>query len=126
MYFKYHGKLVVEIKSPSSIKNKKISEGDSNCEFLSFQEGKIVLKQNQKILYQINSKIVLPSSSEGYFVVWTNKDILIDRTEFDRNLWNSVSQALEMFFKSYVIERILGINPIDFCGSCEKVLYEES
>ena len=31
-----------------------------------------------------------------------------------------------MFFKNFVRERLLGINPIEFYGSCEQVLYEES
>ena len=62
-YCKRHGKSVVEIKCSSSIKDKTISEGHSSCEFLTFQEGKIIWKENHKYCTQINSQIVLSNSS---------------------------------------------------------------
>ena len=46
--------------------------------------------------------------------------------EFNKNHWEAVSANLEIFFKSYVAERVLRLNPIEFCGSCEKVLFEEN
>ena len=107
-YCKCHGKSVVKIKC-SSIKYKTVFEGHSSCKFLTLQEGKIMLKQNNKYT-QIISQIDLSNVSGGYFVACTNKGILINRIEFDRNLWASLSQNLEIVFKSYVIQRLPGTN----------------
>lgn len=126
MYCKCHGKSVVEIKCPYNIKDRKIADGVKQCDFLAMEENTIVLKKSHKYYTQINSQIALSHSTCGYFVVWTTEDILIQQIEFDEMHWLSVSTNLEIFFKSYVAERVLGINPVTYCGSCEKVLLEEN
>ena len=59
MYCKCHDKSVVKIKCPSSVKVKTNFEGGSSHKFLTFQEGKIMLKQNHKYGTQINFQIAL-------------------------------------------------------------------
>ncbi|CAB3990489.1 RNA-directed DNA polymerase from mobile element jockey [Paramuricea clavata] len=126
MYCKCHGKAVIEIKCPFSIKDSKIADGYGKCDFLTLEDDSIVLKTSHKYYTQINSQIALSNSTCGYFVVWTSQDILVQNIEFNKNHWEAVSTNLEIFFKSYVAERILRLNPIEFCGSCEKVLFEEN
>jgi hypothetical protein len=126
MYCKCHGKAVIEIKCPFSIKDSKIADGYGKCDFLALEDYSIVLKRSHKYYTQINSQIALSNSTCGYFVVWTTQDILVQNIEFNKNHWEAVSTNLEIFFKSYVAERILRLNPIEFCGSCEKVLFEEN
>ena len=117
MYCKSHGKCVVEVKCPYNIQNSTIADGLNQCEFLTSTDGKTTLKTSHKYYTQITSQIVLSHSSHGYFVVWTTKDTFIQKRELNIKLWSAVSTNLEIFFKSYVAERLLGINPIEFCGT---------
>ena len=126
MYCNCHRKAVIEIKCPFSIKDGKIADGYEKCDFLTLENDSIVLKKSHKYYTQINSQIALSNSTCGYFVVWTSQDILVQNIEFNKNHWEAVSANLEIFFKSYVAERVLRLNPIEFCGSCEKVLFEEN
>ena len=36
-----------------------------------------------------------------------------------------VSTNLEIFYKAYVVKAVLGIDPLQFCGVCGKVLLEQ-
>ena len=64
-----------------SIKDKPISEGHDSCEFLTFQEEKIMLKiKIINIVPKSILKLLCQTRLSGeYFVVWINKDILINR-----------------------------------------------
>ena len=86
MCCKCHGTVVIEMKCPYSIKNMTIADGLDKCEFLISEDDKIMLKANHKYHTQINSQIVLSKSNHGYFVVWTTKDILIQKVEKDKKL----------------------------------------
>ena len=47
---------------------------------------------NKKHRYytQINSQIVLAKSDQGYFVVWTTKDIFVEKIDRDLIHWSKV------------------------------------
>ena len=126
MYCKCHGKAVIEIKCPFNIKDAVIIDSFQKCEFLTKINDSIILKSSHKYYTQLNSQMALAGTKIGYFVVWTKKDILIQQIPEDKKFWMTVSTNLEIFFKNYVAKRILGINPLLFCGSCENVILEEN
>lgn len=126
MNCKCHGKSAIEIKCPYKIKDNTISAGYIQCDFLGLVKKEICLKTSHKYYTQLQAQICLTNSSQGYFVVWTAKDIFIQKVEKDLDLWNRVSLNLELFYKNYVVKRILGITPLRYCGTCEEVLFEAS
>ena len=83
------------------------------------------MNKKHKYYTQINSKMVLAKSDQGYFVVWTTKDIFVEKIDRDLTHWSKVSINLEVFFKSYVVKASLGIQPLTFWGKYSKVLVEE-
>ena len=119
-----HGKTTIEIKCPYSIKDISIDEGVDLCEFLENKnENSVTLKRSHKYYTQVISQIHLADAAFGYFVVWTAKpDILVIPIEKDLVHWNSISVNLEIFFKSFMMKTLLGLDTIEFCGSCGTVL----
>ena len=126
MYCKCHQKSVIEIKCPYSIKDETIQDGVGKCNFLTVLDNKIMLKKSHKYYTQIISQIMLSDSLQGFFVVWTNKDIFIETIEMDKVHWNKAYTNLQVFFQQYVAKVLLAIKPLAFCASCEKVLLEEN
>ena len=125
MECKCHGKSVVEIKCPYSIKDSHelTPEVASKVDFLTV-DPKICLKKSHKYYTQLNSQMALTGAKHGYFVVWTPADTLIEKIDFDLAHWTEVAINLEIFFKEYVIKHYLGISPISFCGCCGKFLLQ--
>ena len=83
------------------------------------------MNKKHKHYTQINSQMVLAKSDQSYFVVWTTKDVFVEKIDRDLTHWSKVSINLEVFFKSYIVKALLGIQPLTFCGKCSKVLMEE-
>ena len=122
MYCKCHQKSVIEIKCPYNIKDETIQAGVAKCNFLTVIDNKITLKKSHKYYTQIISQIMLSDSLQGFFVVWTKKDIFIETIVIDKVHWNKVYTNLQIFFQQYVAKALLAIKPVKFCADCEKVL----
>ena len=121
-----HGRSVVEIKCPHKIWDKTITDNFKDLDFITLNtEGNISINEKYRYYAQISSQIVLAKSDQGYFVVWTTKDIFVEKIDRDLIHWSKVSINLEVFFKSYVVKALLNIQPLTFCGKWSKVLVEE-
>ena len=121
-----HGKSVVEIKCPHKIWDKTIKYNFKDLDFLSLNtNGNISMNKKHKYYAQINSQMALAKSDKGYFVVWTTKDIFVEKIDRDLIHWSKVSINLEVFFKIYAVKGLLSIQSLTFCGKCSKVLVEE-
>ena len=75
------------------------------------------MNKKHKYYTQINSQMVLAKSDQGYFVVWAPKDIFVEKIDRDLIHWSKVSINLEVFFKSYVVKALLGIQPLNFVAN---------
>ena len=119
--FTCHGKSVVEIKCPHEILDETIRDNFKDLDFLALNTD-ANLSMNKKYRYyaHINSQIVLAKSAQGYFVVWTTKDIFVEKIDRDLIHWSKVSINQEVFFKSYVAKALLGLQLLTFCGKCRK------
>ena len=102
MYCKCQQKSVIEIKCPYNIKDGTIQDGEGKCNFLAVLDNKIMLKKSHKYYTQIISQIMLSDSLQGFFVVWTNKDIFVETIEMYKVHWNKVYTSLQVFFQQYV------------------------
>ena len=72
-------------------------------------DSNISMNKKHKYYTQINSQMVLAKSDQGYFDLWTIKDIFVEKVDRDFTHWSKVSINLEVFFKSYVVKALLGI-----------------
>ena len=118
MYCKCHGISIVEVKCPSNICNSFIKEDINKCSFLSTDNGEVTINKGHKYYTQVISQIQLSQSNQGYFIVWTTKDLFIEIGGTNEAFWEKVSIKLEIFFKRFVAASFMAINPLKFCGTC--------
>ena len=78
---KCHGLAALEVKCPYSLRDIEINElSAQNCPFLVLDEKKAVsLKRTHKYYTQVVSQMALTGASQCYFVVWTQKDLVIEK-----------------------------------------------
>ena len=101
-----------------------------NIFFLSGDNDEVTISKRHKCYKQVISQIQLSKLNQGYFIVWTTKDSFIKIEGKNEAFWEKVSINFEIFFKKvenllrqgFVTTRLLAINPLKFCGTCQKVL----
>ena len=125
MYCKCHGKSILDVKCPYNICNSFIKEDIDKSSFLSTDNGEVTINKEHKFYTQVISQIQISQSNQGYFIVWTTKDSFIEIVGKNEAFWENVTISLEIFFKRFVATRLLAINPLKFCGTCQKVLLEK-
>ena len=125
MYCKCHGKSILEVKCPNNVHNSFIREDINKCSFLSTDNGEVTINKGHKYYTQVISQIQLSQSNQRYFIVWTTKDSFIEIAGRNEAFCEKVSINLEIFLKRFVATRLLAINPLKFCGTCQKVLLEK-
>ena len=118
------GNAVLEIKCPYSIRNSCVSDNWHQTDFLTETDGVVKLKTDHSYYYQITGQMAITGSSRCFFVVWTTQELHVEIVHFDAVFWGSVLQKLDVFFKSYMVKVLLGIQTIYFCPTCEKVILE--
>ena len=125
MYCKCHGKSILEVKCPYNIRYSFIKGDIDTCSFLSRDNREVAINKGHNYYTQVISQIQLSKSNQGYFIVWTTKDLFIEIVAKNEAFWEKISINLEIFFKRFVATRLLTINPLKFCGTCQKVLLEK-
>ena len=125
MYCKCHEKSILEVKCPYNIRNSLIKEDINKCSFLSTDNGEVAINKGHKYYTQVISQIQISQSNQGYFIVLTKKDWFIEIVGKNEAFWEKVSINLDIFFKRFVATWLLEINPLKFCGTCQKVLLEK-
>ena len=91
----------LEIKCPFSARDKSIHEACSVSQFFckTDNKGTITLKQSHNYFYQIQGQLAVLNLKWCDFVVWTTKDLHIERVHFDEVFWNR--QCLPKLTKFY-------------------------
>ena len=102
---------LLEIKCPYSARNMDLEEAclvvENFCCFLD-ADGRPCLSKNHDYYYQIQGSMAILRVKYCDFVVWTLKDMSIERITFDEQLWNAVMlPRLEKFYFSYLLPEIL-------------------
>ena len=85
------------------------------CDFLKVVNDRIQLKRSQHYYAQINGQLAIAGHHHTHFVVFTNKDIVVEYTEFDKKMLPN----LIVFFKTYAQPYLLGITQIFVCLMCD-------
>jgi hypothetical protein len=98
-----------EVKCPYSKREMTIQEC---CEdphfFLSNANGEIKLKQKHVYFYQVQGAMATLKLQWFDFVVFTSKDLHVERIYFDKTLWENVMlPELTRFYFQYVLPRVI-------------------
>ena len=93
-----------EVKCPFSKKDQTIKESCTDPKFcLADIDGEISLKKNHVYFYQVQGAMATLKLQWCDFVVFTNKDLHIERIYFDNILWETVMvPELTAFYFKYV------------------------
>ena len=79
---------IIEAESPYSIREQKITENYSKTDFLEMRDGSVKLKTSHKFYSHVTMLMAITQAKKTYFVVWTTKDLLIEKIEFSADHWN--------------------------------------
>ena len=84
---------------------------------------RIQLKRSQHYYAQITGQLAIAGQHHTHFVVFTNnktnKDIVVEYTEFDKKCWKKMLPNLIVFFKTYVQPYLLGVTQVFVCSMCD-------
>ena len=91
---------IVEVKCPYKHRNSEISE---SIVFLEKNtDGDLTLKKDHKYYYQVQGQLNICQRNVCYFVVYTFKDIFVEKIYVDKKLWEiCMVPKLELFYKKY-------------------------
>ena len=74
--------------------------------FLSKVDGKVLLKQNHSYYYQVQGCLATLALKWSDFVVFTKKDLHIERIYFDKELWEkTMLPQLSEFYFEYLFQK---------------------
>ena len=95
------GKGVIEIKCPYKWRKSTPSEAckiDSKFCCALESDGAVKLRANHNYKFQIMGQMAVAGVKWGDFVVWTKKEIHVERVEFDVELWKFMLEKLQAFY----------------------------
>ena len=99
---------VIEIKCPYVCRNVTVIEACTQkgfcCELVS---GKVCLKRNHQYYYQIQGSMAIVGVEWCDFIVWTTKDMSVERIAFDSTFWTTCVHQLQFIYQTYVLPEII-------------------
>lgn len=103
------GKGCLEVKCPFCAKGLSIQDA-SNVKGSCLIEinGSILLDHNHAYYYQVQAQIFIGEMDYCDFVVWTEKDIYIERIYGDEDFWDDVTIKADKFHSTCILPELLG------------------
>ena len=99
---------VIEIKCPYSCRFLSVREACSRkgffCELVNDE---IHLRRNHHYFYQIQGSMAVVGVEWCDFIVWTTKDLTIERIKFDSTFWRDKFKLLHSAYISYILPEII-------------------
>ena len=101
---------VVEIKCPYCARDSTIDDmtagGVKTC--LEKEGEYVFLKKDHEHMYQIQTQISVCNAEFADFVLWTEKDLHIERIEEDPSMWDLMVASSKEFFDKAVLPELVG------------------
>ncbi|KAK7093101.1 hypothetical protein V1264_008751 [Littorina saxatilis] len=98
---------VLEIKCPYTHRNETVEEACKDNTFCCrLVDGKVMLKRNHKYFSQVQGQMAITGRQWCDFVVWTMKEMTVERIVFDKEMWESSISKLRAFFLKGVVPEI--------------------
>ena len=99
----------IEVKCPYSKRDMTLAEANASDKnfFLKLIDGKLKLKRNHVYFYQCQGVMNIVGLNWIDFIVYTPKDLYIERIEVDRILWHSrMLPELTNFYAEYILPKL--------------------
>ena len=100
----------VEIKCPFSAQDKTVSEACAQTQFYCTldENNKVTLKQSHSYFYQVQGQLSVLGLPWCDFVIWTNRDMTIQRIRADHQFWdNQVLPKLVAFYSNIMLPELV-------------------
>lgn len=107
------GPIIVEIKCPYGTKDytwrkmKPLTIAENKKFYSSIVDGKLRLKSSHQYYYQVQAQMGIYQIDNADFVIWTQKDISVERVPFNIEFWKDMTIKLERFYKKAMLKEIL-------------------
>ncbi|XP_034094372.1 uncharacterized protein LOC117561180 isoform X3 [Gymnodraco acuticeps] len=105
-----HGTGICEIKCPHSKQeeaNLRLCAGEQGFCLVN-DGGTVKLDRRHAYYHQIQAQLHLVDVDYCDFVVWTKKDLFVERIVRDVDLWDNIIPRVERFFRLCVLPEVLG------------------
>lgn len=101
------GNGVVEIKCPYCVRSTNLDEQSNSC-LQQNDDGTKSLMEKHQYFYQVQTQIFICEKEYCDFVVWTEKEVHIERIEPHTELWNSISDKAKTFHQMAIMPELIG------------------
>ena len=103
------GEGACEIKCPFCVKDQKLECAAGQNKFCLISNGdSLTLDKNHEYHYQVQAQIFICDIEYCDFVVWTTKDVHIQRILPDPTFWYKVVEKATRLFQTAVLPEIVG------------------
>ena len=98
------GEGVLEIKCPYSAKNDNIQDLQQKVDFLE----NFSLKRGHKYFYQVQTQLLVTGRDYCDFVVWTEKEMMVERITSDVTLQKAMIEKSTSYFRNVILPELTG------------------
>jgi len=99
----------VEVKCPYCVKDGTIKDVQAKKkDLLEMVQGNLHLAKSHAYYYQVQAQIHALNVKYADFVVWTQKDIFVERIFPDALFWSECLQKANVFFKKCILPELIG------------------
>lgn len=104
------GTFVVEVKCPYSYKDSALDVAAFNEKFplrYSTEEDRYAMRENHEYYYQIQLQMFVTGLKFGYFVVYTNCDLIYVKVEYDQQLMDECIPKVKKYWIHVIVPEML-------------------
>lgn len=101
-------KVILEVKCPHCIKDGVCEDEDREFCMEKVDECNWKLKRNHCYYYQVQAQMNVCNIANADFVVWTEKNIIIERIKIDKEFFDNECIKVEHFFVYGILPELLG------------------
>lgn len=100
------GSFLLEVKCPFSAKECSIYE--QQLQYLERRDdGRFFLKKDHPYYFQVQTQLGVTGKDMCYFVVWSMKDIHVERILFDEDMYEEICSKAKTLFKSFILPELV-------------------
>ena len=97
-------RCVVEYKCSYKLRDSSVKEGGHLLPYLTPDLG---LNKNHRYYFQLLTYMYLWNVDSAYFVVYTPKDILVLKTDFDEQFWGKILSEAFQYYKQFYLPSLI-------------------
>ena len=103
------GPGLLEVKCPFNCKSVSLADAAESAKFcLELIDGKMQLKSTHTFFYQVQAQLLVCEAKYCDFVVWSEKDLFIQRVLPDKSFTEQAMESITAFFKLGIMLELVG------------------